>query len=236
MTLESLKQRLATITPPGIKTNHKVKINPDHGAEIADAYDNMEHKPNDPDVKASYDAFKSETKAQYDQLIKGGLKVTKLGKDDAGYTSADEMHGDIKNNKLKYFASEHGFGANAEKFKDHALLTGSGEIDSEGKEMPHNDIFRIVHDIQGHNLGNKSNFSPEGEHAAYLTHKQQYSPLARKALYTETAAQSNWGNFNAASGASNLRKIADGGKEPLDFAEQKTGLIPDSIINKEHHS
>lgn len=234
-TIELLKQRLATITPPGIKTNHKVKINPEHGAEIANAYDDMEHAPNDPNVKASYDAFKSETKAQYDQLKKGGLQITKLGKDEAGYADAAEMHEDIKNNKLKYFASEHGFGANAEKFKDHALLQGSGEIDSDGKEIPHNDIFRIVHDIQGHNLGNKADFSPEGEHQAYLTHKQQYSPLAGKALFTETAGQANWGIFNAASGSTNMRKIANGDVSDLDFAEQKTGLFPDSIINKEYH-
>lgn len=55
-----------------------VKINPDHGAEIADGYDALRHSPNEPETKASYDALISETRQQYDKLTEGGLKVTKL--------------------------------------------------------------------------------------------------------------------------------------------------------------
>jgi hypothetical protein len=234
--LKLAKQRLA-IQPINqhVKTDHKVKINPEHGTEIADGYDQLKHRPNDPDVKASYDSLINETKQQYDDLIKGGLKVTKLKKDEAGYVTADEMHKDItENHHLKYFPTEHGFGANAENFQDHPMLRGTGEIDLEGKDIPANDLFRIVHDIQGHNLS-QSDFSPEGEHKAYLTHKQQYSPLAGKALFTETAGQANWGAFNRKSGESNRQKILRGQEADLDFAEQKAGLFPDSIINKRHH-
>jgi hypothetical protein len=213
-----------------------VKINPDHGAEIADGYDALRHSPNEPETKASYDALISETRQQYDKLTEGGLKVTKLKKNQTGYTTADEMHKDIASGNLKYFATEHGYGANSEKFQDNPMLTGSGIVGADGKEVANNDLFRIVHDINGHNLANKADFSPEGEHSAFLKHREQYTPLAGKALFTETAGQANWGIFNKKSGESNMRLISKGRESEIEFAEQKAGLFPDSMINKEYHS
>jgi hypothetical protein len=213
-----------------------VKINPDHGAEIADGYDALRHSPNEPETKASYDALISETRQQYDKLTEGGLNVTKLKKNQTGYTTADEMHKDIESGNLKYFATEHGYGANSEKFQDNPMLTGSGIVGADGKEVANNDLFRIVHDINGHNLANKADFSPEGEHSAFLKHREQYTPLAGKALFTETAGQANWGIFNKKSGESNMRLISKGRESEIEFAEQKAGLFPDSMINKEYHS
>ena len=213
-----------------------VKINPDHGAEIADGYDALRHSPNEPETKASYDALMSETREQYNKLAEGGLKVTKLKKNQVGYTTAEEMHNDIASGNLKYFATEHGYGANSEKFQDHPMLTGSGIVGEDGKEVANNDLFRIVHDINGHNLANKADFSPEGEHSAFLKHREQYTPLAGKALFTETAGQANWGIFNKKSGNKNMRLISQGRESEIEFAEQKAGLFPDSMINKEYHS
>ena len=213
-----------------------VKINPDHGAEIADGYDALRHSPNEPETKASYDALMSETRQQYDKLTEGGLKVTKLKKNQVGYTTAEEMHNDIASGNLKYFPTEHGYGANSEKFQDNPMLTGSGIIGEDGKEVANNDLFRIVHDINGHNLANKADFSPEGEHSAFLKHREQYTPLAGKALFTETAGQANWGIFNKKSGNKNMRLISQGRESEIEFAEQKAGLFPDSMINKEYHS
>ena len=213
-----------------------VKINPDHGAEIADGYDALRHSPNEPETKASYDALMSETREQYNKLAEGGLKVTKLKKNQVGYTTAEEMHNDIASGNLKYFATEHGYGANSEKFQDNPMLTGSGIIGADGKEVANNDLFRIVHDINGHNLANKADFSPEGEHSAFLKHREQYTPLAGKALFTETAGQANWGIFNKKSGNKNMRLISQGRESEIEFAEQKSGLFPDSMINKEYHS
>lgn len=218
----------------GIKTKHKVVMNPQHGLEIADAYDSMEHDPNNPVVKEAYDAFKSETMEQFNQLRQNGLQITKLKPNQKGYTTSEEMHKDIKeNNHLFYFPSEQGFGTG--EALDHPMLQGSGLIDAEGKEIPHNDIFRIVHDIQGHNLGNESDFSPEGEHAAFLTHRQQYSPIAQRALFTETAGQANWGAFNRTSGTKNRNLISKGRFNEIEFAPQKANILPDEFINRIFH-
>ena len=58
-----------------------------------------------------------------------------------------------------------------------------------------------------------------------------YSPLANKALATETMGQNNWVNFSDKYGESNR-------KDPKNtkFAEQKAGLMPDNIINGKWHN
>ena len=223
------KQRVA------IKTRHSVKMNPEHGRMIADAYDNLQHNPNDTRTQEAYKAFNQETLQQFNDLRSKGLQIRKLKSGEPGYTTAEDMHKDItENNHLSYFPTEEGFGTD-EKPAEHPMLQGSGVVDADGKEIPFNDVFRIVHDVNGHNLGDMSDFSAEGEHAAFLTHRQQYSPIAQRALFTETAGQSNWGAFNKVSGLDNLRKIAAGKHNELVFPEQKAGLLPDEIIFGKWH-
>jgi len=223
------KQRVA------IKTRHSVKMNPEHGRMIADAYDNLQHTPNDTRTQEAYKAFSQETLQQFNDLRSKGLQIRKLKSGEPGYTTAEDMHKDItENNHLSYFPTEEGYGTD-EKPAEHPMLQGSGVVDADGKEIPFNDIFRIVHDVNGHNLGDMSDFSAEGEHAAFLTHRQQYSPIAQRALFTETAGQSNWGAFNKVSGLDNLRKIAAGKHNELVFPEQKAGLLPDEIIFGKWH-
>lgn len=223
------KQRVA------IKTRHNVVMNPEHGRMIADAYDNLQHTPNDTRTQEAYKAFNQETLQQFNDLRSKGLQVRKLKSGEPGYATAEDMHKDImENNSLSYFPTEEGFGTD-EKPAEHPMLQGSGVVDADGKEIPFNDIFRIVHDVNGHNLGDMSDFSAEGEQAAFLTHRQQYSPIAQRALFTETAGQANWGAFNKVSGLDNLRKIAAGKHDEIVFAEQKAGLFPDEIIFGKWH-
>ena len=56
---------------------------------IAKAFDEMKHDPNDPKVKASYDALVKETMAQLDAIQKSGLKIEfiKPGMKDPYYES-----------------------------------------------------------------------------------------------------------------------------------------------------
>ena len=51
------------------------KVDPERAARIAQAFEDMKHDPNDPKVKASYEALAKETIAQWDALKKTGLKV-----------------------------------------------------------------------------------------------------------------------------------------------------------------
>ena len=207
-----------------------VKINPEHGRIIADAYDNMKHEPNNPEVKEAYGALIKETMQQYDDLLKGGLKVTKVTDESNAYKNSAEMHRDVlENNHLNYFPTEAGYGGGNEK-KDHPMLQPTKYKDPEGKPMLANDVFRVVHDVNGHVRGEPSGFGPRGEQQAYLTHKQMYSHTANKALFTETAGQNNWVNFNRRSGEKNRKDPRN-----TEYAEQKAGLLPPNIIYGKWH-
>tara|TARA_Y100001936_G_scaffold95299_2_gene93754 strand:- start:24747 stop:27869 length:3123 start_codon:yes stop_codon:yes gene_type:complete len=222
-----LKQRIAAVSP--------TVMNQKDGETIANAYDKMLHDPNNPVVKESYSAFIKETEDQFNELKKNGLRIDPIKPGTNPYQTADDLHNDLKkNNHIYYYPSEEGFGSTDNKFGDHPLLKESN-VTYKGKKLLNNDVFRIVHDINGHNLAN-SDFSPEGEHNAFLSHRKMYSPLAGKALFTETAAQANWGSYNKKSGASNRKLMEQGRVNELVFADQKAGLLPDDIINTEWHT
>lgn len=209
-----------------------VKINPDHGRAIADAYHDMKHDPNHPDVKASYSALIDETKNQFNEMMKGGLKISEIGADDRNpYPSSKHMHDDIKtNNHLHFYPTDQGFGSGDSPFGDHPMLQGTG-IKHNGKELLANDLFRIVHDYNGHHLGGETGFGPKGEQKAFLEHRKMYSPLAGKALASETMGQNNWVNWSKDFGEHNRKNPAQ-----TKYADQKAGLLPDHIINGDWHN
>jgi hypothetical protein len=207
-----------------------VKINPEHGKAIADAYHNLKHEPDNPKVKEAYNALIGETNQQFHDIMKGGLKISRIepGMQNP-YKNSKELHADIKNNNhLWYFPTEQGFGGGEETL-NHPMLQSTG-IKHGDKELLANDVFRIVHDINGHHLGGESGFGPTGEHQAYLTHKKMFSPLAQKALATETMGQNSWVNFGP-HGEHNTKN-----PHQTVYADQKAGLLPDEIVNKNWHT
>lgn len=159
-----------------------VQLNHEHGKQIADAYHEMKHDPNHPAVKEAYSALTHETSKQFKDLIGNGLKIStiKPGQENP-YKSSKDLHADLKNNKhLWYFPTEQGFGS-SEAGSDHPMLKPS-EFHHDGKRLLANDLFRIVHDVNGHHVGGETGFGPKGEHQAFLTHKQAYSPMAQKSF------------------------------------------------------
>ena len=207
-----------------------VKINPEHGKTIANAYDQMEHSPNHPEVKKAYSALIDETKSQFHDIMKNGMKLSSIKEGQENpYKNSKELHHDVKNNKhMHFYPTSQGFGSGDVK-NDHPMLQGTG-IFHEGKELLANDLFRIVHDINGHHKGGESGFGAKGEQQAYNAHKKMYSPLAQKALATETLGQNSWVNFGP-HGEHNRKNPAQ-----TKYADQKAGLLPDHIINGNWHS
>ena len=213
-------------------TTPSVKINPDHGRIIADAYEKMQHNPHHPEVKAAYDALINETKQQYKDLVAQGFKFSKMKPNQPNpYKDSRAVHHDIEHNKhLWYYPTEQGYGPENKDVTDHPLLQPTEFKDADNKPMLSNDLFRQVHDINGHFLGGKSTFGPKGEHQAYLTHKKMYSPLAGKALASETLMQNNWVNFSRSHGEQNRKNPSQ-----TVFAEQKAAVPPDWILNGHWH-
>jgi hypothetical protein len=143
--------------------------------QIADTYDKLEHSPNDPKVKASYDAFKKELDDQYDALEKSGFKFD-TSKEDP-YPSYEAMRQDILRNK--HLTAWEGAAPPA----DHPLAERDPKTG-----MTYNEKFRLVHDVLGH-AAHDADFSGNGEESAWNYHRQMFSPEAQPALAAETRGQ-----------------------------------------------
>lgn len=185
-----------------------VKVDPDKAAKIASDYDAMEHTPNDPAVKKSYDAFKSETLDQYNYLKDKGVKFEYTNQNP--YPDSKSMAKDISdNNSLKVFSG-------GQIPEDHPLaqmIPGEAGVS-------YNDAFRAVHDYFGH-AKEGYGFGPRGEENAWRQHSQMYTPDARGAMTAETRGQNSWVNFGP-KGEENRANPAN-----TTYAEQKAGLLPE---------
>jgi len=203
-------------------------INIEFGKKVADAFDEIKSDINDEETLKSYKALAEETKEQYEFLLGLGYVIEPyLGKGEP-YANSKEMIDDVIDNKhLYFFMTEKGFGS-TEILNNHPLLQDSG-IESKGKKLVYNDLFRAVHDIIGHSRGNQ--FGARGEENAWREHRQLYSKDAQGALTTETRGQNSWVNFgkHLRDKNNNIPKKGEKGFiEPQfrPYANQKVGLLP----------
>lgn len=202
------------------KENGLPEINPAHVEEdprrgdIADAYKAAKHSPDDPAVKKSYDALKSDVDKQFDLAIQNGMKIDV--KDENPYKGHEDLHDDVLNNK--HLSVWSGGAPPA----DHPL---SGVDPKTG--MTYNEKFRAVHDIFGH-AAEKADFSPGGEETAWNLHRQMFSHEARPALATETRGQAaytyKYGDFPPQKAAI-LPEELQGRAEDAKNAVEQQGLV-----------
>jgi hypothetical protein len=179
------------------------EIDIDFAARVADWYDRVRSSPDDPEVQRAYRAFAEETKAQYESLVRQGVRFEFVTDDP--YVSSAEMLRDVaEHNRLRVFDSGEDF--------QHPLLS-----------RDENNMFRAVHDWFGH-AKEGYQFGPRGEENAYRAHSAMYSPLARRVMATETRGQNSWVNYGP-FGASNRADPAN-----TRYAEQKVALMPDEFL------
>lgn len=216
----SLMERLAAARAEDpIKS---MKVNPEVSKKIAEAYSTLQHSPDDPAVQKAYKSLIDETVQQYKDMQKEGLKVSKIKEGMQNpYTTSKALIEDVAKNKhLWYYPTEKGYGASGMGDLKHPMLQATDILDNEGKPMLANDVFRAVHDYQGHYKGNNK-FGATGEERAYQQHKKMFSPEAVKALTTETRGQNSWVNYGP-YGEVNRTNPAN-----TTYADQKAGLLPD---------
>lgn len=209
------------------------QIDKENSKRIADAYDDMLNEPENPEVIASYQAMATETVEQYDLLISNGYIFEFFESDGEPYGSSKEMLKDLQDNKHLYILStEKDFGIagiTAQQRKESALLADSNRKDLNGNTLLINDIFRGIHDAFGH--GERGNsFGAIGEENAWDVHSRMYSPLARRAMTSETRGQNSWVNFgkHLRNEDGTIKKIPAKDKP---FADQKIGLLPEWVSN-----
>ena len=134
-----------------------------------------------------------ETIAQYEEIIADGYKVEMSSNE---YDSSTDMISDLRDNKnMRIFSTEEGFGSKAITKVERAnnpMLSKTRFKDKNGSTLLVNDIFRFVHDFFGHSKEGNS-FGVLGEENAWDVHSRMYSPLARRAMTTETRGQNSWG-------------------------------------------
>ena len=213
------------------------KIDKKKAMSIADAYEAMQHDPENPEVREAYEAMATETEAQYELLKQEGVEVEIFEGEGEPYANSQEMLDDLNNNNhLFILSTEKDFGQTGiteSQRAENPLLNESKFTDKNGKPMLVNDVFRAVHDFFGH--GERGNsFGAIGEENAWDVHARMYSPKARRAMTTETRGQNSWVNFGP-----QMRDSEGGLLHPKDvrylqakdraFAEQKMGLLPEEF-------
>lgn len=205
------------------------KLDKDRAQAIAKAFDEEVHNPDDPKVKASYEAMAKETLDQWNMLKQAGIKVewVKPGQKDPYADSPRLAAMDVAENKHWWgFPSDQGFGSDEESAKyaktNPLMKPVPGEI-IDGRPVVVNDVFRIVHDMFGH-LKEGNGFRAEGEENAWRSHAAMYSDLARPAMTNETRGQNSWVNFGPYGATNRTAKAGD-----THFAPQKIGLLPEWI-------
>jgi hypothetical protein len=214
---------------------------------ISNEFDKMKNDPTNPNVSAAYKKMAEETIAQYKEIIKDGYFI-EINNEEP-YSSSEDMISDLnKNKRFKVYSTESGFGdtpITEEQRRTNPLLKDSGFKDVNGIPLLVNDVFRFVHDFFGHaKIGNS--FGPIGEENAWKIHSVMYSPLARRAMTSETRGQNSFVNFSGINEAAfklrdkarELRKNGEIDKanelvgevyDMMKFADQKIGLMPDWV-------
>lgn len=171
-------------------------ITPEMQSSLARAYSAL---PNhDPAALPAYGAMRDETRQQFDHMTapqsRGGMGI---GVDVTGhdpYSGAGSMMSDLFNDRrIKVLGT---------------AATGGHPFFSDDE----NDMFRAVHDVFGHAATGRG-FDRHGEEAAFQSHSRMFSPLAQRALATETRGQ-------------NAALITNGS-----FPEQKVALLPRKLTN-----
>lgn len=191
---------------------------------IAREYERAKHDPENPEVQAAYAALIRETLAQFQIVKQLGLNIEfiKPGQPDPYPQGPKQVLEDLRNGHLWVFPTDLGFGQS--EAPNHPLLQPTDEV-VDGRVLLANDVFRIVHDVFGHGAEGVG-FGPVGEENAFQAHVRMYTPLAARALTTETRGQNSWVNYGPYGEANRANQ-----RETI-YAEQKATLLPEWVTTE----
>lgn len=200
-----------------------VRVDPTRSTKIADEFGRMKHNPQDPLVQAAYRQMMKETSDQYRKILESGLKVEFIKGDDPYGNPRNAILDVIENNHFWVFPTVDGFGSSELDVSNNPLLEETEFKDANGETMLANDVFRVVHDYFGH-IMHGVGFRADGEENAWRAHASMYSPLARRAMTTETRGQNSYVNY----GPNGEFNRSASPSETI-YADQKVGLLPEWV-------
>ena len=207
-------------------------VDPAKAALVAQAFEEMKHDPEDPEVKKAYAALKREVAAQYKALTDAGYSYHFYpeGGDPYANTPREAVYDLTHNHKMFVFPTigpDGGFGEDAATYPNHPLLEVVPGVEWDGKPVTYNDMFRAVHDSMAHSKEGLG-FGPRGEDNAYRQHFAMFTPDAQKALASETRGQNTWVNYGPHGEANR----AD--PRHTIYAPQKAGILPEWAIDPDY--
>jgi hypothetical protein len=201
-----------------ILEEHYVKVNEARARRIADAFDALPLVDScNPLAALAYRAFVEEVSKQF-MYLSDTLQITMEPWRAAGqpYANSDEMRRDVRDHRHLFFFT----GGDI-----HPLM---GHIEHESG-LSATEMFRAVHDIFGHATEGFS-FGPRGEENAWIAHSQMFTPLAQKAMTTETRGQNSWVNYGRQNYDAQGRSLEiPAACRP--YPEQKGALLPDEFTD-----
>ncbi|MGZ5583294.1 MAG: DUF7178 family protein [Usitatibacter sp.] len=210
---------------PYVEQTKYVKVDRERATRIAAEYDKMVHDLNDPEVMEAYNAMAKETIAQYEAILEHHpeLKIefidyAKTG-DPYAATPRLAILDVLENNHFAVFSTRDGYGS-SEFDPSASPMLAETQHKISGQVALVNDLFRVVHDYFGH-IENGVGFRADGEENAWRSHSTMYSPLARRAMTSETRGQNSWVNFGPHGEVNRTANGAD-----TIYADQKVGLMP----------
>lgn len=220
------------------------KIDTDFATRVGQAYDDLPMWS--ADALPAYDQLVKEIDAQYQHMTAHGYKPVFHYDAYEPYADSHAMRADLHGSgkTMHVLATAAAFGS--EPFRHHyALINGVNVpiVDQPNPLLKHavglstpekpvtaNCQLRFVHDGWGHGIHHHQ-FGPLGEDNAYWEHAATLSPLAQKALTTETRGQNSWVNFhNVKRPDGSIPKKGDKdfiAPADRDFAPQKIALLPE---------
>ena len=227
------KGYLDKIGLPHERQKSYVDVNEERARRIAQAYEEMEHNPNDPKVKEAYDDLIRQTKNQYQALKDAGYDFTFFDEKTDPYEGNPwNAMRDLRNNKhMAVYGTYDGFGTEGltdRAVQDNPLLadTGIKWKDQNGVEHPvtANDLFRAVHDAFGHSIEG-AGFRARGEENAWQAHARMFTEPGLGALTSETRGQNSWLNYGPYGEKNRTAKVGD-----TVFADRKSTRLNSSHI------
>jgi hypothetical protein len=202
---------------PPIKQGVYVPCDETQGKAIASAYDALPLCDlSNIEVCIAYTLFAVEVSDMFvfaTQTL--GITIEPWKKEGQPYKNSIEMCTDVERN-LHLYVFVGG--------TDHALLGYADTL-----RLSINVKFRAMHDLFGH-AAEGYQFGARGEENAWLVHSQMFSPLAQKALTTETRGQNAWFNFGRHNYDHDGNRLALAPSQKP-FAKQKIALLPDEFTN-----
>jgi hypothetical protein len=224
---EVARQYMADAGLPYNPPTQYVKVDPQRAMRIAAEYDKLKHDPQNPEVKAAYAALVKETAAQYQAVIDSGLQVEFIdfAKQGDPYAASPRlMTEDVReNNHMWVFSTRDGFGSDVDFDPVNNPLLAETDFIISGQKALVNDLFRVVHDYFGH-VKEGVGFRADGEENTWRAHSAMFSPLAQRALTTETRGQNSWVNYGPYGEQNRTAGAAD-----THYADQKVGLLPEWV-------